>query len=65
MVFQSRKVCSVVSLLVMGDRSADQCEPVTVVFEQDAKGVEHVPRHGAVECRVYRASMTVVAIARD
>jgi hypothetical protein len=35
---------------------------IVVVFGQDAKGVEHVPRHVVAKCWVYRASMTVVAV---
>jgi len=35
---------------------------IVVVFEQDAKGVAHVPRHVNAKCWVYRASINVVAV---
>jgi len=43
-------------------RSMETSHRIAVVFEQDANGVAHIPRHVNAKCWVYRASMTVVVV---
>jgi hypothetical protein len=43
-------------------RSMQTSHRIAVVFEQDAKGVAHVPHHVNGKCWAYRASMNVVAV---
>ena len=61
MILESRKMCSVVSLLVMRNRLVDQCEPVIELLNRMRRvRVAHVLRHVNAKCWVYRTPMTVV-----